>query len=942
MDPLFTLPTQASPPFGRATNFELKKVLLETPLNPNVQTGRHVFSFQNTSAEWWVPSKSYLRLRLAYERMDGTGMSAQPPCLQDMIAPVMNPCAHLFQRIEYYIDGNRVSDIQDHIAQIDTLKYRTTRSTSHLDTFGEVSNWMQPEFKLRQQRISTGRRVGAFPLLSNQGPTPGVVDGTGSVFGPNDPRQQLGANYVGASASGLLNTAERIQYEADSLLPQLIWDPQNFPNDISQSCPDHRPLGSAFEPTRANTVQSIPVLVAAGGLTKDHYILMFEPRPFASGTAASGFLAAAYDSRSGVVGAPSAESLVDETLEGRAFGVEAHGGYINLPSALGVSAGSLGQWIGGSLIFRNLQAGSILIGTGSQGRSSSACTATITDIYYGPERTAVGKRTDVKLNPDVVAEAKIPDVTVPSVAVRVVGSSFDDDKTNDSEAKSKTAAGSIPAYQAQVVVQPPAAYAELEALLNDPQYILSSTSGSASVTPMGLVLHIPGLTLTEDNSVPDEIRTPQPRAVRNFSRRLKLQSLFGGINASTRLTPDDCRLTLSVVSKDVGQLSADRTPTSVSNQFELCWLPPLGIFSVGHALPPTRHRLEFTVANDFQARMIEFGDLLPWDTADAIARIANPGSSGNDVANKFRVRIVDMAFFAAMVTGPRSDDVNFVLDFAERKMIQYQIPVTQMGQPTAYNFNISPTSTDVTVAFQSTFAGRGVQSLSKFHVPTKSRPFGCETALKRFYVNFNGQNRPREENESILIKPFPSAVVNAPPSQRELNMSRIRIPGNNSALSYTSSTSTGDQIIDHLLTPGDPVETKQFFTQRYVETMLNTSMMFSSGGCESFHTWLERGAYYHWVWPRDGADLSTTFTVFLEFFQAQAQNTPHTKLIQAEEAQQVFQTAVGKDAIPNTVNLCIFDKNLRNFTLTIQNGNVTYCEASNSFTADGVRRPRVA
>lgn len=904
MDPLFTLPTQATPPFGRATNFELKKVLLETPLNTSVQTGRHVFSFQNTSSEWWVPSKSYLRLRLAYERLDATGSpeGGLPPCLEDMIAPVMNPCAHLFQRIEYYLDGNRVSDLQDHIAQIDTLKFRTSRSTSHLDSFGETSNWMQPEFKVRQHRIASGRRAGAFPLLANDKKIP-IVAGTINLA-THDARQQLGALHVGKGAAGTLFQADRLQFEAESMQPKLIWDAHNFPNDISLSFPRHEAPEAANDVKRDTAVQAIPVLVAAANLVKDHYLLMFEPRQFDGTT--QGFTRLIYNARTDIVGQPPAAQIALEAKEETNLGIEAHAGYVNLSTALGASVADLTAWVGGSLIFKNLKVGSILTGSGALGRTSASCTAAITDIYYGPERSSSLTAVDVTVTPGAVAA-------------------------------NNTALG------ATTVVAGAALANEIKEVFNNPRVRDNNTPVASAVVPMGLVLHIPGLTMTSTNSVPDEMQTTTPRVFRSVSRRVRLQYLFGGLTADTDiLNPTTCTLTLSVVLKTPPELSTNRAPTAVSNQFECCWLPPLGIFSVGHAMPPTRHRLEFTVANDFQLRMIEFGDLQPWETSDASSRIANPGQTGIDVAHKFRVRIVDMSFFAAMVTGPRSDDVQFTLEFAERKMIQYQIPQNQMATPTAYNFNISPTSTDVTVAFQSTFAGRGIQSLSKFHVPTRARTFGCETALKRFYVNFNGQNRPREENESILIKPFPSTgLIDAPVEQKKLNMSGAVLLLNDNTGNDEAKAPLADQVLTRLPTRARGIDTKQFFTQRYVESMLNTSMMFSSGGCESFHTWLERGAYYHWVWPRDGADLSTTFMVFLEFYPVESKIDDRFLLDQKDESNQAYHQSIGKDNVPNTVNLCIFDKSMRSFTLTIQNGNVTYAETSNSFTADGVRRPRV-
>jgi hypothetical protein len=69
--------------------------------------------------------------------------------------------------------------------------------------------------------------------------------------------------------------------------------------------------------------------------------------------------------------------------------------------------------------------------------------------------------------------------------------------------------------------------------------------------------------------------------------------------------------------------------------------------------------------------------------------------------------------------------------------------------------------------------------------------------LDRFYVNFANQNRPREENESVL-------------SYRGHSAQKIE------AAALYSDVST------------------QFFTQRYQETMLNTGQFGRAGGCETF------------------------------------------------------------------------------------------------------------
>ena len=210
----------------------------------------------------------------------------------------------------------------------------------------------------------------------------------------------------------------------------------------------------------------------------------------------------------------------------------------------------------------------------------------------------------------------------------------------------------------------------------------------------------------------------------------------------------------------------------------------------------------------------------------------------------------------------------------------------------------------MTVAFQSAKAGNGSSALSKFVVPTKVTSRGAETALDRFYVNFANQNRPREENESVL-------------SYRGHSSSKIEA----SALHSDVST--------------------QFFTQRYQETMLNTGQFGRAGGCETFEEWLDRGAYYNWVWPRDGADLSTRFHVFVQFRSDKQDDTK-------DRYQQMSYRLLTRDwpetigSVSNDVNILVFDMVPKAYSLSITNGRVTGAETSAVMAGDGVRRPRLA
>jgi hypothetical protein len=335
---------------------------------------------------------------------------------------------------------------------------------------------------------------------------------------------------------------------------------------------------------------------------------------------------------------------------------------------------------------------------------------------------------------------------------------------------------------------------------------------------------------------------------------------------------------------------------------EVCWKPTLGIFDVAHAIPTTRHELHLQIPNDYQQRCLDFGDVstvpswLQNRILDARVSSSAPGTTN---ANKVFLRIESIEYFAAMASGPRADDAKFVLDLREYRMIPQPIPLSQTPNSNTYPFNLAPNSSSVSVAFQSAKAGNGSVSLSKFIVPTALFPRGAETALNRFYVNFANQNRPREENESFVTYGGPNSTVT------------------------DGTTRVGT--------------TTQFFTQRYIETMTNTGQLFKPGGCETLEEWFERGAYYNWMWPRDGNDLSTRFHVFVSFHAADA--LTDTAALSKELLNRGWPDKI--DGLNNDINILVFDMIPRAFSLTLRNGAVTHAETTNSMVADGVRRVRV-
>jgi hypothetical protein len=339
---------------------------------------------------------------------------------------------------------------------------------------------------------------------------------------------------------------------------------------------------------------------------------------------------------------------------------------------------------------------------------------------------------------------------------------------------------------------------------------------------------------------------------------------------------------------------------------EVCWKPTLGIFDVAHALPSTRHELHLQIPNEYQLRCLDFGEQRP-DAAGVATKIIDARSLNNDAfgANdrqKACLRIESIEFFAAMATGPRADDAKYVLDLREYRMIPQTIPLTQTGNSNTYVFNLASNTSSVSVAFQSAKAGNGSTSLSKFVVPCLSDARGAETALSRFYVNFANQNRPREENESVIT--------------------------------YGSSA-FADTNLEILANP--TTTATQFFTQRYIETMTNTMQLYRPGGCENLEEWLARGAYYNWAWPRDGNDLSTRFHVFVAF-KAETRAVSNPDTFSADQITRHWPQLI--NGVSNDINILVFDMIPRAFALSIRNGSVVGAETTSAMVGDGVRRAR--
>lgn len=250
------------------------------------------------------------------------------------------------------------------------------------------------------------------------------------------------------------------------------------------------------------------------------------------------------------------------------------------------------------------------------------------------------------------------------------------------------------------------------------------------------------------------------------------------------------------------------------NSFDVIWSIPLSIFKIQHALPAGRYQLTLQPqdVNSYKLRSAE----------SRIAALVPGGGAG-----QFDFNVDEMHFYIATVEGPRVDNLTYYLSLDEIRVQPQDITGgTGLEQK---NYDISPSSYALATFFQSRNAGvNTLNSASRFKIPTAldgavgaakrvTYPDGQETALKRLFILFGGQNKP------------------SPDADWE----------------FKDNIAGGNKLNQ--------------FNQAYAETQMYNGGYFDDGGYETFREYLDRGMYFYYSWPRDGDDRSTRVAVNFSF-----------------------------------------------------------------------------
>lgn len=116
---------------------------------PDFAKGDIKFPFLVSGNKWWIPAKSYIRLRCKIRKGDGN-----PITEADQIGPAMGFASSLFQSAEFSIRGVSVSRLTNFVPQVDQYVKRTTTSAAYMHNALASMDYQDPSWDVRRDKWS--------------------------------------------------------------------------------------------------------------------------------------------------------------------------------------------------------------------------------------------------------------------------------------------------------------------------------------------------------------------------------------------------------------------------------------------------------------------------------------------------------------------------------------------------------------------------------------------------------------------------------------------------------------------------------------------------------------------------------------------------------------------------------------------------------------------
>lgn len=127
----------------------------------NFSQGSYRYLFSSAPSEWWVPSRTYIRLKIRISVGDA-GQSVLPPYAR--IAPSYLFGHNLFQSSSFTVNGKELCSVTNNLAQVAAFQHRLTKSYAGARTYENLMNFASPWLaeRLRATRGLTTNDVLSF------------------------------------------------------------------------------------------------------------------------------------------------------------------------------------------------------------------------------------------------------------------------------------------------------------------------------------------------------------------------------------------------------------------------------------------------------------------------------------------------------------------------------------------------------------------------------------------------------------------------------------------------------------------------------------------------------------------------------------------------------------------------------------------------------------
>jgi hypothetical protein len=115
--------------------------------------GNIQFRFETGGRTWFVPDKSYFRIRCKVTTIRTVGGPETPPLCRKDLAIAMGVAGNLFKTAEVQLNGKIIERVGERLAQIDALKQRICKSKGYLDSIGRYTNFWDHDWDARREQI---------------------------------------------------------------------------------------------------------------------------------------------------------------------------------------------------------------------------------------------------------------------------------------------------------------------------------------------------------------------------------------------------------------------------------------------------------------------------------------------------------------------------------------------------------------------------------------------------------------------------------------------------------------------------------------------------------------------------------------------------------------------------------------------------------------------